>query len=493
MHTTKTAQIIADSEESNAGEHLLTRHLLISQLRVMSDRRVSLDPAAQTLFGLGSNERLEACLERIEPVELHRLIGKVDIDSEAVLIKDSAGVYRSAKLWQYRCEENAEWQIAIQTESHNASDENPFKQRHFSQQQLLSIISHELRTPVATLKMLIDELNSSNFNEQLPLLRETSDHLMSVLQDMRQAISPEKNLPFRSRRFHPNRLLENVTSQVRRMAEAAGIKLRMQLLTEEQLFIETDLERCKLIAINLLKNAVVHSGADEVTIEIEISKPDAEHASMLMRVRDNGAGIPDVEIDRLQQPFERLQGLEQGGSGSGLGLFVVKRTAIELGGNFKLENSPGGGLTATASIPYKRSSLTNEPLTTSHQESLDFQQRLSQMRVLVVEDDPVIRMVSQKLLAKRVKSVDTAENGATGLAKILEQEYDLVLSDYFMPVLDGAAMIRQARAAGITTPILSVTAAVLGDEAQELLEAGANQILAKPISMKAFIEAVEQL
>jgi CheY-like chemotaxis protein len=102
-------------------------------------------------------------------------------------------------------------------------------------------------------------------------------------------------------------------------------------------------------------------------------------------------------------------------------------------------------------------------------------------------------MVSQKLLAKRVGAVETAENGSIGLEKIRTTRYDLILSDYFMPVMDGAEMIRQVRQAGITTPIISVTAAVLGEEAKELRDAGANQILAKPISMKGFIDSVEQL
>lgn len=478
---------------SNQANSLFGR-LMIVQLQVSSDRQtVTADHMGQAVLGMNERQSLENLLSRIEPAEIHSLIGKVDIDSSSILIRDLAGVYTPAKLWQYRPNSADSWQIAIQIEMQNAIEENPLEKRFFAQQQLLSIISHELRTPAATLKMLIDELSEASLAEQLPLLRETSEHLMTVLQDMRQAINPQQNLPYQLRVFHPNRLLESVTSQVRRMAQAQGITLRMVLISDEQLRVKADLERCKLILLNLLKNAVIHSGGTQVSVGAELISPEGSEASMQFVIHDDGVGIAPLEIERILQPFERIQGLEQGGDGAGLGLFVVKQSIKELGGSLSLTASPSGGLEARVVIP--TTAIENKATTPANasQESERFQNRLALMRVLVVEDDPVIRMVSQKLLAKRVGQVDVAENGAVGLEKIKNIPYDLILSDFFMPVMDGAEMIRQARASGIQTPIISVTAAVLGEEAQELREAGANQILAKPISMKAFIDAVEQL
>ena len=467
---------------------------MIVQLLVSSDRQtISADHMGQAILGMSESVPLEAWLAGIEPAEIHGLIGKVDIDSAPVLVRDLAGIYTPAKLWQYRSAPSESWQIAIQIEMQNAIEENPLEKRFFAQQQLLSIISHELRTPAATLKMLIDELGEASLAEQLPLLRETSEHLMAVLQDMRQAINPQQNLPRQLRVFHPNRLLESVTSQVRRMAQAQSIALRMDLISDEQLRVKADLERCKLILLNLLKNAVMHSAGTEVSIQADLTQLVGDEPSMGFIIRDNGVGIAPPEIERILQPFERMQGLEQGGDGAGLGLFIVKQSIKELGGTFSLRSIASGGLEARVFIPVTRVESESTNLADASQESEKFQQRLAAMRVLVVEDDPVIRMVSQKLLAKRVGQVEVAENGAVGLEKIKSTAYDLILSDYFMPVMDGAEMIRQARASGINTPIISVTAAVLGEEAQELREAGANQILAKPISMKAFIDAVEQL
>lgn len=476
-------------------EQALADHLQIAEMRLDSGKRLFASLTAQELLGIAEEQSVTSLLAALEPQEIHPLIGKVEIDGSAIALPDAKGILTRARLWQYRSSGSADWQLVIQLDNNNENQTNPLNRRYFAQQQLLSIISHEIRTPAATLRMLIDELgSSSDLEKHLPLLQQTSDHLMAVLEDMRQAINPEQNLPYAERRFHPNRLLESVVSQMRRMAQAEGMSIRMNLLADEDAGVETDLERCKIVLLNLIKNAICHSQGTEITVSCDLTNSSAGSVQLRLAVSDNGIGITQSQLDRLTQPFEQLNMLEKGGSGSGLGLFVVKQTIAELKGRIEFQNSNNNnGLNVICEVPCKAVTLGASASITVQQETLAFQDQLGKMRVLVVEDDPVIRMVSQRLLAKRVAHVDVAENGALGLEKILANDYDLILSDYFMPVMDGAEMIRQARERGIETPILSVTAAVLGREAEELLQAGANKILAKPISMKAFMDAIESL
>lgn len=472
----------------------LEEHLQIARLQLDSNGSLNASPLAQELFGLSRVQSLEHFLVGLEPSEMQSMIGRVEIDGASIALPDARGILCRARLWQYRSNLTAEWQITIQFDSQNEDESNPLQKRYFAQQQLLSIISHELRTPAATLRMLIDELTvDSDIQKHLPLLEQTSEHLMAVLQDMRQAINPEQNLPFTLKRFHPNRLLESVVSQMRRMAQSQGISIKMQLLADETACIETDVERCKIVLLNLIKNAICHSQGTEIIVKVELATEEAGKRRLKFSVIDNGIGISQIQLDRLTQPFERLHALEKGGGGTGLGLFVVKQTIAELNGSVEFINLNNKGLVVECNLICN---IINGPAGSfieAQQESQAFQDMLGRMRVLVVEDDPVIRMVSQRLLSKRVAQVDVAENGAIGLEKISTIDYDLILSDYFMPVMDGAEMIRKVREQGITTPILSVTAAVLGEEARELLDAGANKILAKPISMKAFIDALETL
>lgn len=472
----------------------LEEHLQIARLRLDSKGSLIASSLAQKLLGLSRLQSLELFLSRIEPVEVQAIIGKVEIDGVSIALPDASGLLCRARLWQYRSCSAGEWQIAIQFDSQNEDESNPLQKRYFAQQQLLSIISHELRTPAATLRMLIDELTvDSDLSRHLPLLQQTSERLMAVLQDMRQAINPEQNLPFTLRRFHPSRLLESVVSQMRRMAQSEGISIKMELLEDESACVETDVERCKMVLLNLIKNSICHSQGTEIIVKVELAPTESGKARLNFSVTDNGIGISQTQLDRLTQPFERLHALEKGGGGTGLGLFVVKQTVSELNGDISFINNNNKGLTVECNLICNLITGPIGSFIEVQQESQAFQDMLGRMRVLVVEDDPVIRMVSQRLLSKRVAQVDVAENGAVGFEKISTTDYDLILSDYFMPVMDGAEMIRRVRGRGITTPILSVTAAVLGKEAQDLLDAGANKILAKPISMKAFIDALESL
>ena len=359
----------------------------------------------------------------------------------------------------------------------------------FNQRQLFGIISHELRTPAATLKMLIDDLeDGASLPGHLPQLRETVDHLLAVLQDMNQAVNPSRALPATKTRFHPNRLLENVHAQMRRMAELADIQLHITLIKNEKLLLESDLQRLKIIALNLIKNAILHSRGTQIWLTAEW-QPRAGCGYLKIRVDDDGRGIPEAEREKVFEPFERL---DTEADGSGLGLFIVRQSINELNGSVAITRNAKGGASFEVSVPVKN--ISEAPVTpVFRQESPDTRRLLEKMRILVVEDDPVIRMVSKSLLSKCVEHVDVAEDGLVGYNKVRAGDYDLILSDYFMPVLDGLEMIKKIRADGIHTPIVSVTAAVLGQEAEALLDAGASRVIAKPISMKAFIDLVEQL
>jgi CheY-like chemotaxis protein len=205
-------------------------------------------------------------------------------------------------------------------------------------------------------------------------------------------------------------------------------------------------------------------------------------------VSDDGQGIPQEAAKKIFEPFERL-GTKV--DGSGLGLFIVRQSLNELHGDVDVERNEQGGARFIVKIPMQDlNAKKTGPV--FRQESKDTGDLLKSLNLLVVEDDPIIRMVSKNLLGKLVKQVDVAENGHVGYEKAINNKYDLILSDFFMPVLDGRQMIQKLRSEGLTVPIVAVTAAVMGQESEALLDAGANKVIAKPISMNTFLEVVEQ-
>ena len=360
--------------------------------------------------------------------------------------------------------------------------------RLINQRQLFAIISHEMRTPVATLQMLIEDLEqgipSPKHTEQM---KNTVDHLMSVLQDMTQAVNPERAMPISKSAFHPNQLLIDAHSQLTRLAELNGMFVKLELIDDENIRLESDKQRIKIIALNLIKNAIHHSKGSTINVKAEwVQRIDKGY--LILTVSDDGQGIPNEATKKIFEPFERL-GTKV--DGSGLGLFIVRQSLNELHGDIDVERNEQGGARFVVKIPMRNlNAKQTEPV--FRQESKDTGDLLKSLHLLVVEDDPIIRMVSKNLLGKLVRQVDVAENGHIGFEKAIKNKYDLILSDFFMPVLDGRQMIQKLRSEGVSVPIVAVTAAVMGQESEALLNAGANKVIAKPISMNTFLEIVEQ-
>ncbi len=362
------------------------------------------------------------------------------------------------------------------------------EEKLINQRQLFAIISHEMRTPVATLQMLIEDLEqgapSPKHTEQM---KSTVDHLMSVLQDMTQAVNPERALPISKSTFHPNQLLIDAHSQMTRLAELNGMVVKLELIDNENIRLESDKQRIKIIALNLIKNAIHHSKGSAINVKAEWSQR-VDKGYFILTVSDDGQGIPREATSKIFEPFERL-GTKV--DGSGLGLFIVRQSLNELHGDVDVERNEQGGARFVVKIPMvDLNAKQSEPV--FRQESKDTSDLLKRLNLLVVEDDPIIRMVSKNLLGKLVNQVDVAENGHIGYEMATSKEYDLILSDFFMPVLDGRQMILKLRREGVEVPIVAVTAAVMGQESEALLDAGANKVIAKPISMNTFLEVVEQ-
>jgi two-component system, sensor histidine kinase len=362
------------------------------------------------------------------------------------------------------------------------------EEKLINQRQLFAIISHEMRTPVATLQMLIEDLEqgapSPKHTEQM---KNTVDHLMSVLQDMTQAVNPERALPISKTAFHPNQLLIDAHSQLTRLAELNGMVVKLELIDNENIRLESDKQRIKIIALNLIKNAIHHSKGSTINVKVEwIQRVDKGY--LVLTVSDDGQGIPKEATNKIFEPFERL-GTKV--DGSGLGLFIVRQSLNELHGDVDVDRNEQSGARFVVKIPMvDLNAKQSEPV--FRQESKDTGDLLKRLNLLVVEDDPIIRMVSKNLLGKLVNQVDVAENGHLGYEMATRKEYDLILSDFFMPVLDGRQMIQKLRKEGVSVPIVAVTAAVMGQESEALLDAGANKVIAKPISMNTFLEVVEQ-
>ena len=351
-------------------------------------------------------------------------------------------------------------------------------------EQMFAVIGHELRTPAATLKMLAEQLEQcteqggtvSDLQQTQQMLKSTAEHLVSVLDDLRQVAQPDKQRTRERKVVQLTEFLEGIVTSLRPMAESQGFSLTFDLERADFQYAEVELSSVRQVLTNLTKNALIHSGGDRVRIAVEISANDNLQDKLHLRVLDNGKGIPADQVEQLFMPFVRGN---TEADGTGLGLPICRDLIRGLGGELFHETTPSGGSSFNIEMPILR--VVGGTHAESPQASVN---PFEGKRVLIAEDNLTIRMLTQKMLESKGALVTVAEHGSDALERCAESKFDLILSDIFMPQMNGYEFVRALRTQGFGGPVVGLTAATIGDETENMLQAGADLIIPKPIDIR---------
>ena len=356
------------------------------------------------------------------------------------------------------------------------------RQTNERQKEMFAVIGHELRTPVAAISMIgrDTDTDAESAREQIV---DISDNLLSVLEDLRVVVSPERAMEAKSAEVcDPVRTISRALSPVSQLMKQHSIGLRLKISKPEGANFLLHAQPLRQLVTNLTKNAAIHSGGSVVQVSFDYQQlPDGSVVGSLT-VEDDGKGIPESLREKVFEPFGRGDTKRDG---SGLGLFIVKEIASLLGGTLEYSTSQLGGSCFTLAFPMKRVEIEEKPQANNVS--------LEGLRILLAEDEGMLRMLSEKLLTKHAAIVSSFENGQLALDAFDPAEFDLVLTDLMMPEMDGHALTAAIRETGATTPIIAVTAAVVGDETDQVLYAGADGFISKPISPEKLIEALNAL
>lgn len=354
------------------------------------------------------------------------------------------------------------------------------------QKEMFAIIGHELRTPVATVKMLTSDSDTQD-RDKLEQINEISDNLLHVLEDLRVVIAPERALAAkRSERDNPIRVVTRALSSLEGLLRDHGCNLELQLPENRTELFSLHTQALRQSTTNLVRNAALHSSGTRILVTLTLTPRSVDRATLNLRVEDDGQGIPDHLRDSVFEAFKRG---DTQADGSGLGLFIVNNMADLMGGTLTYSQSSMGGAAFELSLPIFRAKA--EQPDTNHQPT----ERLSLdgLRVLFAEDDAMLRMLTIKLLTKAGAQVDGYENGRLALEAFSPEKYDLVITDLMMPELNGHELTRAIRTQSKEVIIIAVTAAVLGAETEQFNREGANLVLPKPITTANLIEALNEL
>jgi PAS domain S-box-containing protein len=374
--------------------------------------------------------------------------------------------------------------------------------------EFLANMSHELRTPLNAILGLSESLLEQRrglLNERqvqsVELIASSGKHLLSLINDILEVSKIEAG----KLDLHVDivSVKELCTSSLNFIKELALKKLiSVNYTCEESIStLEADPQRVKQILINLLNNAVKFT-PERGRVGLEVST-NAVRDRILFSVTDTGIGIAQEDLKKLFTPFTQLDSsLARQYAGTGLGLSLVRKLAEAHGGSVEVESEVGKGSRFTVVLPLAQhsgkkaleggiSQLTGKnPVPVMHPDP-----SLRPMTILLAEDNQVNSDMVRTYLESYGYTVLVAQNGEEVLQKVEEIIPDLIVMDIQMPKMDGLEATRLLRRDWrfAATPIIALTALVMPGDRERCLEAGANEYLSKPVSLKTLLNVIEKL
>ncbi len=341
------------------------------------------------------------------------------------------------------------------------------------QKQMYAVIGHELRTPAASLQMILD---TQDEQEELnkALIQANLQQLISVIDTLRAVAQPEKSVKGIYYDVLMDELLAQQLENFEPMAQQTKVRLHEDFegLTVHPVRIQSTLVR--QVVSNLIKNALIHSGASDITLQARAELLPERKKHLLIRVLDNGSGIPQETLKTLFKPFAR--GATHA-DGTGLGLYICKDLIENMGGTLRYLDNPGGGSCFEIDLTVD---LADESANDVADESASL---LAGKSILLVEDNKTLQLLSEKLLTKQGARVVLANQGLEGLSHYQAGQFDLILSDIFMPEMNGYEFVSELRKRDCRLPIIGLTAATIGEETEQMLAAGADVVMSKPMNI----------
>jgi PAS domain S-box-containing protein len=363
----------------------------------------------------------------------------------------------------------------------------------------LSVMSHEIRTPmngVIGFTNLLLKNPREDQREALNVLKFSAQNLMVIINDVLDLNKIDAGkVKFEHISFDLNGLLQNICHSHDQDANEKNLKLNVQFDPDLQHWFYGDPVRIGQVINNLVSNAIKFTPAGKINISTALVANHDKTMHIGFAVSDTGIGIPE---DKQEYIFEMFNQAEDETTrmygGTGLGLTITKRLLQLMGSDIQLRSTPGEGSIFYFDLELEKSAA---PVADGGKKAMfNKLNTLQGLKILITDDNPVNVLVVKRFLQQWQAEYDIAENGQIALDKVKASDYDLVLMDLKMPVMDGYEATKAIRKLDGEKykylPIIALTASALADTRDEMVESGMNDYVCKPFNPDELFERIKQ-
>jgi PAS domain S-box-containing protein len=369
------------------------------------------------------------------------------------------------------------------------------EQANRAKSEFLANMSHEIRTPINGIIGMIDLalMSETNYSQKDNLLtaKICANSLLTIFNDILDFSKIEAGkLSLESVEMNLKNIMETTLKIYKPLATEKGIKVKCDYHSELLLHkFQGDPNRIQQIVNNLMSNAIKFTHKGVVTLRIEELHKTEKLVKLKFSVSDTGIGIAKGDINKLFKSFSQIDSsLTKQYGGTGLGLVVCKQLVEMMNGKIWVESKKDKGSTFHFTIFLERHCKTKKV------ESPRSQRKL---KVLIVEDEYISQCVLTKMLEKRGYTIEIANNGLEALYLYKQSQYDIILMDIKLPELDGIETTKRIRAIEkdqeCYTPVIALTAYGIKGDKEQVLSAGINYYLEKPINMSKLYSVIDRV